>query len=97
VVLVETAGEILRGRRDLDEVGRAPGAPEGDRWLVEQRIDVHRLVRLAGPALLLLPDEPDDRRVALGEGPLVGAAGRRGGRADTDRPEGEQAQQPEPG
>jgi hypothetical protein len=71
VVLVEPAGEVVRGRPDLDEVAAAPGPAQRDRRLVEEEIDVQRLVRLARPAFLGLLDESDDRRVALGERDLV--------------------------
>ena len=66
VVLVQP-GEVCRRRADLHEVEGVPGAPEGDRRIAEERIDVHRLVGLSRPALLLLLDEADDRRELLRE------------------------------
>jgi hypothetical protein len=77
VVLVEP-GEVLRRRPDLHEVGRVPGAAQCDGRLAEDAVDVHRLVRLPGAALLGLLDEPDDGGVALGERLLVAEVG--GGR-----------------
>ena len=71
VEAVEVGGE----GRDLDEVDRVPRASESDRPLVEEDVDVDRLVRLPVAALLLLLDEPHDRRVALGELALVGEVG----------------------
>ena len=71
VVLIETPGEILRRRADLHEIVGSPGPPERDRGLAEERVDVHRLVRLARTALLLLGDEPDNGRVPFGEGSFV--------------------------
>ncbi len=92
VVFVEPAREILRRRRDLDQVVRIPRPSKRDRWLSEERVDVHRLVGLARAALLLLLDEPDDRRVALGERLLVGDT-RRSCRSDGER--GERREQDE--
>ena len=43
--------------------------------LAEERVDVDRLVRLAGPALVGLLDEADDRGVPLGERLLVAQVG----------------------
>ena len=60
------------GRADLDQVGRVPRAAQRDRRLVEEHVDVQRLVRLSRAALLGLLDQPHDRRVPLGEGDLVG-------------------------
>ena len=85
VVLVEPAGEVLGGRPDLDEVAAAPGPAQRDCRLVEEEIDVQRLVRLSGPAFLELLDEADDRRVALGEGDLVLEVGRSGRGANKRR------------
>jgi hypothetical protein len=86
VVLVETATEVVGGRPDLDEVVAAPGAAERDGLLVEDRFDVDRPVRLAGPALLGLLDEADDRRVALGQ--LLLRLGLRNAREDESEAEG---------
>ena len=77
VVLVEVAGQILRRRRDLDQVSGAPRAAESNGLLVEEQVDVDRLVRLAVPAVLSLRDEPHHRGVALGERRLVREVGRR--------------------
>ena len=74
MVVVEPAGEVARGRPDLDQVGPVPRAAERDGRLAEERVDVHRLVGLARAALLLLLDEPDHRRVALRERLLVARA-----------------------
>ena len=76
VVVVEPAGEIAGGRPDLDQIRPVPGATERNGRLAEERVDVERLVGLAGAALLLLLDEPDLRRVALGERLLVARAAR---------------------
>jgi hypothetical protein len=89
VVLVEALREILGRRRDLDQVVRIPRSAERNRRLSEQRVDVHRLVGLAGSALLLLLDEPHDRGVALGERLLVCEARRRG-RREAERGKGEE-------
>ncbi len=78
VVSVE-AGDVLCRRGDLDEVV-APWSAQGDSRLTEEQVDVHRLVRLAAPALLLLLDEPNDRRVALSKRRLVGERAERGWR-----------------
>jgi len=56
VVLVETVGEVLGTRPDLDEVAASPGPAQRDRRLVEEQVDVQRLVRLTGPAFLELLD-----------------------------------------
>ena len=77
VVLVEVAGQILRRGADLDQVSRSPRAAESNGLLVEEKVDVDRLVRLAVAAVLCLRDKPDDRRVALGERRLVCEVGRR--------------------
>jgi hypothetical protein len=82
VVLVEAAREVVGRRPDLDEVAASPRPAQRDGRLVEEQVDVQRLVRLAGPALLGLLDEADDRRVVLGELDLVlevGARRRSGG------------------
>ena len=79
VVLVET-GQIVRRRADLDQVECVPRPPQRDRRLVEERVDVDRLVRLARAALLELLDEPDDGCVPLRECDLVVERGRRGRR-----------------
>ena len=86
MVVVEPAREIVRGRPDLDQVGPVPRPAECNGRLAEERVDVERLVRLARAALLLLLDEPDLRRVPLGERLLVahvsssrGADAQRGG------------------
>ena len=81
VVLVEP-GEVVRGRTDLDRSIGIPRSAQRDRRLVEERVDVDRLVRLAVPAVLSLLDEPHHRGVALGEGGLVGKVGRRARRHD---------------
>ena len=81
VVPVE-AVEVGGDGRDLDEVDRVPRATEGDRPLVEEDVDVDRLVRLAVAALLLLLHESHDWRVALGELALVGEVGRGARRRD---------------
>ncbi len=70
VVLVE-AGDVLRGRADLHEVGGVPRAAQRDGRITEEDIDVGRLERLARAALLGLLDEPDDGCVLLGERLLV--------------------------
>jgi hypothetical protein len=74
VVLV-AADEILGARRDLDEVRRAPRATERHRRLVEEHVDVRRLVRLPGPALLGLLDQSHHRRKPCGERLVVGGIG----------------------
>jgi hypothetical protein len=94
VVFVEPSREVLRGRPDLDQVVRVPRPSERNRGLTEQRFDVHRLVRHARSALLLLLDEPDNGGVALGKRPLVGDA-RRSCRRDAKRGEGEKRHEPE--
>ena len=81
MVVVKT-GEILGRRGDLDEVGRVPGAAQGDRRIVEEEIDIRRLVRLTRPALLRLLDEAHHGRVALRKGLLVGKIGTRSRRRD---------------
>ena len=94
MVLVEAGPEIGVGRRDLHEVAAAPRPAQRDRRLREQGVDVERLVRLAGAALLRLLDQPDDRREARGELLLlreVGGGGLRQGQGaqqgDQDRDE----------
>ena len=81
VVLVEP-GEIVRGRADLDQIGGIPWSTQRDRRLVEEGVDVDRLVRLAVPAVLGLGDEPHHRGIALGERGLVREVGRRARRRD---------------
>jgi hypothetical protein len=70
VVLVE-AREILRDRRDLDEIGGIPRSTQRDRRLVEEEVDVDRLVRLAVAARLGLRDEAYDGGEALGQCRLI--------------------------
>ena len=77
VVVVEAAGEILPGRRDLDEVATTPRPAQRDRGVSEQRVDVHRQIGLARPAVVIRRDA-EDGRVALRQSGLVGEAGRRG-------------------
>ena len=91
VVFVE-AGEVGRDRADLDEIGGVPRPPERNRRLVEERVDVDRLVRLAVPARLSLGYESYDRGVALGELGLVVERGARNLRTD-DRDSSEQQEQ----
>jgi hypothetical protein len=79
VILVALRREVGRRRGDLHEIRAAPGPAERDGGLVEQEVDVERRVRLPVAALLRLLDEPDDRRVALGERCLVGEVGSGGG------------------
>ena len=62
---------------DLDQVSRSPRATESNGLLVEENVDVDRLVRLAVPAVLGLRDEPHDRGVTLRERRLVREVGRR--------------------
>jgi hypothetical protein len=98
MVLVETFGEVLRGRRDPDQVRRPPRSAERDRGLGEEHVDVERHVRLAVAARLLLLDEPDDGRIALGERSflaLVGGRRRRRGERDEEREEEQQEALPE--
>ena len=78
-VVLPEAVDVVRRRADPDEVAAVPGPAQGHGRLVEEEVDVERLVRLAVAALLGLLDEPDDRRVLLGERLLVGEVGRRGG------------------
>jgi hypothetical protein len=52
-------------------------AAESNGLLVEEEIDVDRLIRLAVSAVLGLRDEPHNRGVALGERRLVREVGRR--------------------
>ncbi len=82
VVLVAT-DEILGRGRDLHEVGPIPGAAKRHGGLAEEEIDVCRDERLAVAALLALLDDPNDRRVTLGERLLVDIVGAR--RRDRDR------------
>ena len=93
VVLVEVAGQILRRGADLDQVSRSPRAAESNGLLVEEKVDVDRLVRLAVPAVLGLRDEPHDRGVALGERRLVREVGRRARHRDERERGNEDAEQ----
>ncbi len=79
VVFEAVRRQVGRRRCDLHEVPAAPWPTERHSGLVEQDIDVERRVRLPVAALLRLLDEPDDRRVALGERRLVGEVGGGGG------------------
>ena len=81
-VVLEALHQIVRGRRDLHEVGDVPRAAQRDGLLVEQKVDVGRDERLAVAADVLLLDEPDDRRVPLGERLFVREVGRRARRRD---------------
>ena len=74
-MVLEAVDEVVRARPDLDEVGDVPGAAQRDGLLAEEEVDVGRDERLAVAADVLLLDEPDDRRVLLGERPLVGEIG----------------------
>ena len=76
VVLVESLREVGSGRGDLDEIGATPWPAQRNGRIPEQRVDVHRLVRLPRAALVVLGDEPDHGRVALRERGLIGQAGR---------------------
>ena len=81
-VVLEALHQIVRGRRDLHEVGDVPRAAQRDGLLAQQEVDVRRDERLAVAADVLLLDEPNDRRVALGERLLVREVGRRVRRRD---------------
>jgi hypothetical protein len=94
VVVVEALREILGGRADLDEVG-APGPAQRNRWLLEEHVDVDRLIRPAGRAVRAR-DEPYDRRIAFGECALLRAAGGRG-RCNREHRHSEEAELPEEG
>jgi len=74
VVLVELR-EIARGGPYLHKVHGVPWAAKRNRWLVEEKLDVQRDVRLARSALFRLLDEPDDRCVPLRELCLVAEGG----------------------
>ena len=87
MVLV-AADEVVRSRGDLDEVGRVPRAAQRDRLLAEERIHLHRLVGLAGPAFLGLLDQADHGRVAFGKRLLVREVGARP-RGDEERGRGQ--------
>jgi hypothetical protein len=93
VVLVETLGEVLRGRRDPDQVGASPRSAERDRGLGEEHVDVERHVRLAVAALLLLLDEPNDGRMALGERLFFGVSRCRAQRRGERHEQGEEEEQ----
>jgi hypothetical protein len=71
VVLV-AVDEVGRGRADLHQVALVPGTAKGDGRLAEQQVDVGRLVRLPGSALLGLVDEPHRGGVLLGQRRLAG-------------------------
>ena len=88
--------EILGGRADLHQIRRIPRPAQRDRRLVEENVDVCRLIRLAGAALLGLLDQPDDRGETLGERLLVGEIGVGDGRNDecSDRGQHEQHHAP---
>jgi hypothetical protein len=90
VVVEEAVAEVLAGRRDLDDVRPVPGPPEGDVGAAEHEVHVRRYERLALVARLLLLDEPNDRRVPLGEGERWVGRLRRGRRREAggDRRDG---------
>ena len=92
VVLVEP-WEVVRARADLDQIGGIPWSTQRNRRLVEEGVDVDRLVRLAVPAVLGLGDEPHHRGVALGERGLVREVGRRARRHDEREPDRARAAQ----
>jgi hypothetical protein len=85
-VVLEAVPQVLRPRADLHQIGRAPRPAQRDgRLVVEQQVDVQRVVRLARAlAFLLLLDQADDGRKALGERLLVGEVSG-GGRSPDDR------------
>ena len=56
VVVVEAAGEVGAGRRDLDEVGAAPRPAQRDGGISQQRVDVHRQIGLARTAVAIRRD-----------------------------------------
>jgi hypothetical protein len=71
-VILEPVPEVCCPRPDLHEVGRIPGpAQRHGRLVVEEQVDVQRVVRLARAAFLLLLDQADDGCIALGERLLV--------------------------
>ena len=78
-VVLEAIRTVLGPRADRPEVGATPGAAQRNRRLVlEQEVDVERVVRLArSAALLLLFDQPYDRGEPLGQRRLVGEVGAR--------------------
>jgi hypothetical protein len=84
MVLVETAPDRRRARSGFEQVDSVPRSPERDGRLVEEQVDVERPVGLTVPALLDLLDEPNNRRVPLGERLLVGERGCCG-RAERER------------
>ena len=96
VVLVETLGEVLRGRRDPDQVRASPRSAERDRGLGEEHVDVERQVRLAVAALFLLLDQPDDGCMALGERLFLGVSRSRRRRRGERHEEGDEEQHPTP-
>ena len=76
-VVLEEAGQVVGRGTDLDEIPRVPRPAQGDgRLVVEEHVDVERLVGLARAALLELLHEPHDRSVLLGERGLVAEVGR---------------------
>ncbi len=87
-VVLEQVDEIAGGRPDLHEVDGVPRTAQGDGRLLEQQVDVDRLVRLAVAASLGLGDETHDRRMTLRERRLVGEIGR-GRRRPAERRSGE--------
>ena len=90
-VILEQAGKVVGARRHLDQIDRVPGPAERDGRLVEERVDVHRLVWFAGTAVLELLDEPDDGCVPLRERDLVvERSGRRRRSRDECRRDGDE-------
>ena len=84
-VVLESVPEVLRPRPDLHQVERVPRPAQRDgRLVVEQQVDVQRVVGLARAALLFLLDQADDGRKALGERLLIGEVSGRG-RSPDDR------------
>ena len=75
VVSVEPLPDLRRRRPDRDQVRAIPGAAQGDSVCAEENVDVERPVRLAWAAFLRLGDKPHDRRVPLGERPLISKTG----------------------
>ncbi len=67
VIVVEPLANLSCGWADRDQIRAVPRTAQRDRVGPEEDIDVDRTVRLAGPALLRLGDEPDDGRVPVGE------------------------------
>jgi hypothetical protein len=83
VVAVQPRTEVLGGGPDLHQVS-APGAAQGDRRLVEEEVDVDRLIGLARRAPGPL-DEPDHRGVTLGQLSLLAHGCGRGRHDDQSR------------